>query len=139
MNGSFQIREYVESGHSPYREWFEDLDEVTAARANTYIRRLEAGNFGAAKRCRKASLNCAWILGPATACITGAKPEPSSFSSAAAASDAREQTSPPQSPDGSVTGKPEPKMITIRDYSETIIARIKREPKFARALYAEAI
>ena len=30
-------------------------------------------------------------------------------------------------------------MITIRDYSETIIARIKREPKFARALYAEAI
>jgi len=30
-------------------------------------------------------------------------------------------------------------MITTRDYSETIIARIKREPEFARLLYAEAI
>ena len=30
-------------------------------------------------------------------------------------------------------------MITTRPHSETIIARIKREPKFARALYAEAI
>lgn len=30
-------------------------------------------------------------------------------------------------------------MITTRDYRETIIARIKRDPKFARGLYAEAI
>jgi DNA-binding phage protein len=30
-------------------------------------------------------------------------------------------------------------MITTRDYSETVIARIKREPEFARRLYAEAI
>ena len=30
-------------------------------------------------------------------------------------------------------------MITTRDHSETIQARIKREPEFARALYAEAI
>ena len=30
-------------------------------------------------------------------------------------------------------------MITTRPHSETILARIKREPKFARALYAEAI
>ena len=30
-------------------------------------------------------------------------------------------------------------MITTRPHSETVIARIKREPKFARALYAEAI
>jgi DNA-binding phage protein len=31
------------------------------------------------------------------------------------------------------------KMITTRPYSDTIIARIKREPKFARLLYASAI
>jgi len=31
------------------------------------------------------------------------------------------------------------KMIATRDYRETIIARIKREPKFARGLYAEAV
>ncbi|MDE3068441.1 MAG: transcriptional regulator [Verrucomicrobiota bacterium] len=30
-------------------------------------------------------------------------------------------------------------MITTRPHSETIIARIRREPKFARALYAEAV
>ena len=30
-------------------------------------------------------------------------------------------------------------MITTRPHSETINARIKREPKFARALYAEAV
>ena len=30
-------------------------------------------------------------------------------------------------------------MITTQPHSETIIARIKREPKFARALYAEAV
>jgi DNA-binding phage protein len=30
-------------------------------------------------------------------------------------------------------------VITTRDYRETIIARIKREPEFARGLYVEAI
>ena len=49
MSGSFEIREFVENGRSPFREWLDDLDEVTAARVNLYIRRLEAGNFGAAK------------------------------------------------------------------------------------------
>ncbi len=49
MNGSFEIREYVENGRSPFREWFDDLDKVTAARVNLYLRRLEAGNFGATK------------------------------------------------------------------------------------------
>jgi len=31
------------------------------------------------------------------------------------------------------------KASATRPYSDTIVARIKREPKFARALYAEAI
>jgi DNA-binding phage protein len=30
-------------------------------------------------------------------------------------------------------------MALTREYRETVLARIKREPKFARALYAEAI
>ncbi len=49
MNGSFEIREYVESGLSPYAEWLDGLDAVTAARVEKYILRLEHGNFGAAK------------------------------------------------------------------------------------------
>jgi len=49
MSSTFEIREYTESGHSPFSEWFDSLDAVTAARVDKYIRRLEAGNFGAAK------------------------------------------------------------------------------------------
>jgi putative addiction module killer protein len=49
MNGSFEIREYADSGRSPFAGWFDGLDAVTAARVDRYIRRLEAGNFGAAK------------------------------------------------------------------------------------------
>ena len=32
MNGSFEIREFIENGRSPYAEWLDGLDEVTAAR-----------------------------------------------------------------------------------------------------------
>jgi putative addiction module killer protein len=49
MNGSFEIRQYMEGGRSPFAEWFDDLDAVTAARVDRYVRRLETGNFGAAK------------------------------------------------------------------------------------------
>ena len=49
MTGAFEVREYVEGGHSPFAEWFDGLDAVTADRVDRYIRRLEMGNFGAAK------------------------------------------------------------------------------------------
>jgi putative addiction module killer protein len=52
MNGSFEIREYIADGRSPFAEWFNGLDAVTAARVDRYIRRLEVGNFGAAKSLR---------------------------------------------------------------------------------------
>lgn len=45
----FDIREFIEAGHSPFDDWFNSLDAVTAARVDKYIRRLEAGNFGAVK------------------------------------------------------------------------------------------
>ena len=49
MNGSFEIREYVENGRSPYSEWHDSLDNITADRVDRYLRRLEQGNFSAAK------------------------------------------------------------------------------------------
>ena len=49
MNGSFEIREFVENGCSPYAEWHDTLDSVTAERVDRYMLRLEQGNFGAAK------------------------------------------------------------------------------------------
>ena len=46
---TFEVREYVEGDRAPFGEWFERLDAVTAARVDRYIRRMEAGNFGASK------------------------------------------------------------------------------------------
>ena len=49
MEKSFEIKEFIESGRSLFTEWFGALDAVTAARVDRYLRRVEAGNFGAAK------------------------------------------------------------------------------------------
>jgi putative addiction module killer protein len=64
MNGSFEIQEYIEAGRSPFAEWFNRLDGVTAERVDRYIRRLEAGNFGAAKRLRDGVFELRLDFGP---------------------------------------------------------------------------
>lgn len=64
MNGHFEIREYTESGRSPFAEWFDDLDPVTAARVRRYIARLETGNFGAAKALREGVFELRLDFGP---------------------------------------------------------------------------
>jgi len=64
VNGSFEIREYVENGRSPYAEWFRALDGVTAARVNTCVRRLEVGNFGAAKALQEEVFEVRMDFGP---------------------------------------------------------------------------
>lgn len=46
---AYEILEYTEDGRSPFGDWFNGLDPVTAARVDRYLRRLEVGNFGAAK------------------------------------------------------------------------------------------
>lgn len=45
----YRIKEYAEGGKSPFADWFNRLDATAAARVDRYIRRLEVGNFGAAK------------------------------------------------------------------------------------------
>jgi putative addiction module killer protein len=64
MNGSFEIREYTEAGRSPFAEWFDSLDAATAARVDRYVRRLEAGNFGAAKALRDGVFELRLDFGP---------------------------------------------------------------------------
>lgn len=64
MAETFEIREYTESGRSPFAEWFNDLDAVTAARVDRYVRRLEAGNFGAAKALRDGVFELRLDFGP---------------------------------------------------------------------------
>lgn len=70
MNGSFEIREYTDSGRSPFGEWFNGLDAVTAARVDKYMRRLEAGNFGAAKALREGVFEVRLDFGLVTGFIT---------------------------------------------------------------------
>ncbi len=48
-NMTFEIREYIAGGQSPFADWFNALDAVAAARVDRYIRRLEAGKFGNVK------------------------------------------------------------------------------------------
>ena len=64
MNGLFEIREYSEAGRSPFAEWFNELDSVTAARVYRCVRRLEAGNFGAAKSLRDGVFELRLDFGP---------------------------------------------------------------------------
>ncbi len=64
MAETFEIREYTEGRRSPFGEWFDDLDAVTAARVDRYIRRLEAGNFGAAKPLRDGVFELRLDFGP---------------------------------------------------------------------------
>ncbi len=64
MNGSFEIREYVEDDRSPFREWFDALDAVTAERVDRYILRLETGNFGAARPLREGVFELRLDFGP---------------------------------------------------------------------------
>jgi putative addiction module killer protein len=49
MDMLFELREYTEGERSPFGEWFDRLDPVMAARVDRYMRRMEAGNFGASK------------------------------------------------------------------------------------------
>jgi len=64
MGGSFEIREFIDNGHSPFAEWFDELDAVTAARVDRYVRRLEVGNFGAAKSLRGGVFELRLDFGP---------------------------------------------------------------------------
>ena len=45
----YEIKEYTERGNSPFSKWFNELDTMTAARIDSYVRRMENGNFGDSK------------------------------------------------------------------------------------------
>src|SRR5881396_1994954 len=64
MPEPFEVREYTEAGRSPFAEWFDALDAVTATRVDRYIRRLEAGNFGSAKPLREGVFELRLDFGP---------------------------------------------------------------------------
>ena len=64
MAESFEVREFTETGRSAFAEWFEGLDAVTAAQVDRYVRRLEAGNFGAAKPLREGVFELRLDFGP---------------------------------------------------------------------------
>lgn len=60
----FEVREYTEGGRSAFGEWFDGLDPVTAARVDRNARRMESGNFGAAKALRDGVFELRLNFGP---------------------------------------------------------------------------
>ena len=64
MTENYKLIEYTEAGRSPFADWFDDLDAVTAARVDRCLRRLEAGNFGAAKALRAGLFELRMDFGP---------------------------------------------------------------------------
>ena len=64
MPTAFEIKEIIEDGHSPFAEWFDSLDALTAARVDKYIRRLEAGNFGSTKALQESAFELKMDFGP---------------------------------------------------------------------------
>ena len=64
MSALFEVKEYTEFGKHYFAEWFNSLDAVTAARVDKYIRRLEAGNFGAAKALNEGVFELRLDFGP---------------------------------------------------------------------------
>lgn len=49
LPSKYEIKEYTERGNSPFSKWFNELDAMTAARIDSYVRRMENGNFGDSK------------------------------------------------------------------------------------------
>jgi putative addiction module killer protein len=64
MQAIFETKEFIENEYSPFAEWFNSLDAVTAARVDKYIRRLEAGNFGSAKALQEGVFELKMDFGP---------------------------------------------------------------------------
>jgi putative addiction module killer protein len=64
MDGSFELREFIQGAVSPFAKWFNSLESVTAARVDKYIRRLEAGNFGSSKSVGKGVFELRMDFGP---------------------------------------------------------------------------
>jgi putative addiction module killer protein len=64
MDTTFEINEYTAAGNSPFAEWFNSLDAITAAHVDKYIRRLEVGNFGATKSLDKGVFELKLDFGP---------------------------------------------------------------------------
>jgi len=101
---NYRIEEYTEDGpvrnakhsvaggRSPFGKWFNDLDPGTAARVDRYIRRMEAGNFGAAKALRGGVYELRWTSDRAIEFITGWTGKHWSFCWVAEISDGRMQT-----------------------------------------------
>jgi putative addiction module killer protein len=60
-----QLEEYVDArGASPFREWFDMLDAVTAARIAVGVTRLEQGNFSRTKGIGGGVLELKFEFGP---------------------------------------------------------------------------
>jgi putative addiction module killer protein len=134
----FEIREYTESGRSFFGEWFADLDAVTAARVDKYIRRIEAGNFDAAKPLGAGLCELRLDFGPGYRVYYGRQGmsliHPAWRWNQAGSRHryrGRARSMEKVQEHGVI-------MPLTKHYKDTVVARIKSDPAFAAALFAEA-
>ncbi len=60
-----KIKEYEDAaGNSPFAKWFNGLGKEPALKVNTYITRIENGNFSQVKRIGSGILECCIDWGP---------------------------------------------------------------------------
>lgn len=60
-----KIKEYIDrTGHSPFAEWFNDLDSIVAAKVTTALYRLEQGNISNVKSVGQGVLEYKIDFGP---------------------------------------------------------------------------
>ncbi len=64
MQPTFELKEFIENGKSPFANWFDSLDDVTADRVDDYIRRLGLGNFGSVKALQEGVYELKMDFGP---------------------------------------------------------------------------
>lgn len=130
-----EVREYIENGRSPFSEWFSDLDAGIAARVDRSIRRLETGNFGAAKVLGDGVSELRLDFGPGYRVYYGL--DGKTLVILLAGGD-NPQILPQPWRDEKGTRRQNDMALT-KTYKATVLARIQRDPKFARALYVEAL
>ncbi len=137
-----ELRNFIDrQGRVPYLRWFDDLDREASRRIARAVSRLTDGNTSNVKRLEKASMNLKSTSGPDTAFTSAGRETRSSSSSAAARRKDSRTTFVKRKHVGRISNLDfdrDGKRLTV-PHKDGLIARMKREPKFAAAMLHEGV
>lgn len=134
----YEISEYIENGRSPFARWFRKLAPVAAARVDNYLRRMANGNLGDSKSVGGGVVELRINYGPGYRVYFG-RDGAKLIILLAGGSKRSQSRDILTAKDHWARYKKETEMALTRAYQQTVLERIKRDPEFTAALYAEAI